>query len=259
MITIKKMNKISVLTLALPVLLLGIGCGKNSRHAEISGRYAQIDMASAGTVAGTIHFAGQAPARIKLDVSQDPGCVAAGGEPIYTEQYLVNDGKMANVFVYVKDGLGNKIYAPPASPVVVDQKGCRYVPHVVGVMAGQPVEVRNSDPTMHDVNVQPGPGGNPPSDASQAPHGAPLRRTFLKPETMIALRCAVHPWMEAYINVVAGPFFAVSDAQGHYLIRGLPPGTYTLVADQEMLGTQQQTVSVTAHQTSTADFTFSKK
>ena len=244
--------------LGLLFLLAVTGCQRSGSAAHPAQPYARIDMADSGTIAGTIHFSGEPPARLPIDVSQDPGCAAAHQPMEKSEQYVVNGGKLANVFVYVKDGLGNKVYAAAAAPVVIDQKGCRYVPHVIGAMAGQPVEVRNSDPTMHDVNVQPGDGGNTPSDGSQGPNGAPLRRIFDKPETMIALRCSVHPWMLAYINVAANPFFAVSDSQGHYLIRGLPPGRYTLAADQEKLGTQQQTVTVSAHRTAPADFTFSK-
>lgn len=252
-------KKTALLMVTAQALLLGVGCKRNAQTSESTGRFTRIDTATAGTIEGVIHFAGPAPQRVKIDVSQDPGCAAAGQPADMSQEYVVNDGKMANVFVYVKAGLDGKNYAPPSMPVVIDQKGCRYIPHVVGVMAGQPVEVLNSDPTMHDVNVQPGPGGNAPSDASQGPHGKPVWRTFSKPETMIALRCSVHPWMEAYINVAANPFFAVSDSHGHYVIRGLPPGIYTLAADQEQLGSQQQTVTVSAQQTSSADFTFSKK
>ena len=253
---IATMGRMAALALAAQMLLLGAGCKKSRPSPQPTGNYTQID-ANSGAIEGTIHYAGKAPVRVEIDMSQDPGC-AAGQGLNKSEEYVVNEGKMANVFVYVKAGLGNKIYAAPASPAIIDQKGCRYVPHVVGLMTRQPLEVRTSDPTMHDVNMQPAIGRNQPSDASQAPNGSPVRRTFSKPETMIPLRCSVHPWMQAYINVASNPFFAVSDAQGHYAIRGLPPGTYTLAADQEKLGTQQQTITVTAHQTAAADFTFGK-
>lgn len=183
----------------------------------------------------------------------DPGC---GNAPNTTEQYVVHDGNLANVFVYVKDGLGNRIYAVPSTPVVLDQKGCRYVPHVIGVRAGQPVEFRTSDPTMHDINVQPLFPGNPSFDLSEAPNGPPERRTFHQAETMIPVRCNTHPWMQAFINVAANPFFAISDSAGHYVIHGLPPGSYTLVAVQEKLGTKQQPIAVSAREITQADFTF---
>ncbi len=251
-------GRIFALALTAQILLLGVGCKKSPQTPQPAVQYTQIDAANSGAIEGTIHFAGKAPPRVVIDMSQDPGC-AAGQGLNKSEGYMVDDGKMANVFVYVKGGLGNKIYRAPSSPVIIDQKGCRYLPHVVGLMVGQPLEVRNSDPTMHDVNVQPGMGGgNQASDASQGPHGRPLQRTFSKPETMIALRCSMHPWMEAYINVASNPFFAVSDAQGHYVIRGLPPGSYTVAAAQENLGTQEQVITVASHQTTPADFTFSK-
>ena len=254
--TIKKIKGIFALAVAAGVLLPGLGCRNNQSTPPQTAHYSQIDTANSGAIEGTIHLAGKAPARVVINMAQDPGC-AAGQGLNKSEGYIVNDGKMANVFVYLKDGLGNRIYAAPASPVVIDQQGCRYLPHVVGLMVGQPLEVRNSDPTMHDVNVQPDPAsGNQASDGSQGPHGSPLRRTFSRPEPMIALRCSMHPWMEAYINVASNPFFAVSDAQGHYTIRGLPPGTYTVAADQENLGTQQQVVTVMAHQTAPANFAF---
>lgn len=244
---------------ALAVLLLAAGCKKSEVAKELkpSVTYSQIDMSTAGTVEGTIHYAKKAPPRIVIDMAQDPAC-AMSAEPNLSEEYVVNDGKMANVFVYVKDGLGNRIYPAPNTPVVIDQKGCRYIPHVIGVMAGQPVEFRTGDPTMHNINVQPSGAGNPSFDISQPPNSQPLRHTFAHPETMIPVRCNNHPWMQAYINVAANPFYAVSNAQGQFVIHGLPPGTYTLVAQQEKLGPLEQTITVTSQKTTKADFTFGK-
>jgi plastocyanin len=218
----------------------------------------QIDPATAGTVTGTIHFAGTAPKRIPIDMSQDPVCTFSHTENL-TEQYVVNNGDLANVYVYIKDGLGNRIYAAPAAPVVMDQKNCRYIPHVIAVMAGQPVEFRTSDNTMHNVHILPQESGNQSSDVSQGPMGAPERRTFKSPEAMIEVRCNNHPWMSAFINVAANPFYAVSDAEGHFQITGLPPGNYTLAAVQEKLPEQTATITVAPHQTTTASFTFAVK
>jgi plastocyanin len=180
-----------------------------------------------------------------------------------SEEYVVNDGKMANVFVSVTSGLGDTVYAPSNTPVVLDQKGCRYVPHVIGVQVGQPVEFRNSDPTMHNIHMEPQVAGNQPFDISQGPAtgagAGGVRHVFTKAETMIPVRCNNHPWMQAYINVADNPFFAVSDAGGHYSITGLPPGVYTLTAVQEQLGKQQATVTVTAHGVAMSDFHFGGK
>jgi plastocyanin len=222
--------------------------------------YSRIDPATAGVVEGVIHFDRAAPKRIEIDMAQDPACAMAGGTNL-SEGYVVDDGKMANVFVSVTSGLGDKVYAPSSAPVVLDQKGCRYVPHVIGVQVGQPVEFRNSDPTMHNIHMEPQVAGNQPFDISQAPSvsgtsAGGVRHVFTKAETMIPVRCNNHPWMQAFINVADNPFFAVSDASGHYSITGLPPGVYTLTAVQEQLGKQQATVTVTAHGVATSDFHF---
>lgn len=220
---------------------------------------AQINPTTAGTVTGTIHFVGKAPAPIAIDMAQDPACSFATKETNYTEQYVVHDGKLVNVFIYIKSGLGNKIYSAPKTPVVLDQKGCRYVPHVIGVMVGQPVEFRNSDPTMHNVHIVP--PGDPNAagfDISQPPMGGTQQHVFRTPGLMIPVRCNNHPWMEAFLNVVDSPFFAVSDADGRFEITGLPPGNYTVVAVHEKLGSQTQTVTVDGHRTTNADFTFHK-
>jgi plastocyanin len=247
-------KRMAVLVVSAQFSLLAVGCKKSGDGASnhvVS--YSTVDPSTAGSVEGDIRFPATPPPSVPIDMTQDPGC---GKGPNTSEQYVVTDGNLANVFVYVRSGLGNRIYAPPAAPVVLDQKGCRYVPHVIGVMAGQPVEFRTSDPTMHDVNVQPSAAGNPPFDLTQAPNGAPLRHTFGQAETMIPVRCNNHPWMQAFINVAANPFFAISNSQGHYVIRGLPPGTYTLVAVQEKLGEKQQSITVSPHQAAEADFTF---
>jgi plastocyanin len=243
------------------LLALGTGCHRGAAPgSEASNNtqtaYTQIDPATAGAIEGTIHFAHKAPPRIEIDMAQDPAC-AMSGAPNYSEGYMVDHGHLANVFVYVKDGLGNKVYAAPTTPVVLDQKGCRYVPHVIGAMVGQQVEFRNSDPTTHNVNVQ-SVGGNTPFDISQPPNAGTIRHTFAKPELMIPVRCNNHPWMLAYINIAPNPFFAVSDQDGHFIINGLPPGVYTIVADHEKLGEQQASVTVTSHATAKLDFTYGK-
>jgi plastocyanin len=207
---------------------------------------------------------GKAPQRIEIDMAQDPACAMSPygknlTEAIVSQNDGAKGGKLANVYVYVKDGLGNKVYAAPSAPAVLDQKGCRYVPHVLAAMVGQPIEFRNSDPTMHNVHMQPTVGGNQQFDISQPPNGGTTRHAFAKPELMIPVRCNNHPWMEAFLNIAPNPFFAVSGSDGHFAIRGLPPGTYTLVALQQQLGEQQATVTVATHGVTKTDFNFRTK
>lgn len=238
------------------LLVMAAGCKKQAAGTGTTAQpaFTTIDWANAGTIEGTVHYDKTPPKRILIDMSQDPACGL--GPANYSEQYVVNHGGFANVFIYVKDGLGNKVYAPPSQPVDIDQKNCRYVPHVIGVMAGEPVRFTNSDPTMHNIHITPTVPANQAVDISQAPNAGPDERTFHAPELMIPVRCNNHPWMQAFINVAANPFFAVSDASGRYTIKGLPPGTYTLVADQEQLGQKIATVTVGAKQTATQDFTY---
>lgn len=219
-----------------------------------------LDPATLGAVSGTVHFSGKPPERIRIDMSQDPVCSMMGGDN-FAEQYVVHDGKLANVYVYIKDGPAAAMSAPATTtaPVVLDQIGCRYVPHVIAIMRGGAVEFRNSDGTMHNIHTMPTVAANKEIDVSQGPKGAPQVREFPQPEVMMPVRCNNHPWMNAFINVSANPFFAVTDANGHFEIKGLPAGTYTLAAVHEKMGEQDMTVTVKPHVTETATFTYSIK
>jgi plastocyanin len=167
---------------------------------------------------------------------------------------VVDNGDLANVFVYVKDGLDNYSFEPPKEPAKIDQQGCRYHPHVLGVMAGQTVEVVNSDPTTH--NIHPTPKDNREWNESQPPKAAPIDKSFARQEIMLPVKCNQHPWMKMYISVVKTPFFAVTDKDGKFEIKGLPPGTYTLAAVQEKLGEQDQKITIAPKGSQTVDFTF---
>lgn len=224
---------------------------------------APLDPATLGTLSGTIHFAGKPPERLKIDMSQDPVCAMTGGDN-YAEQYVVHDGKLANVYIYIKDGPPAAMAQPatetgPVPVVILDQIGCKYVPHVIAVMQGEPVWFKNSDGTMHNIHTMPTVPGNAPVDVSQGPNGAMNSKIFDKPEAMMPVRCNNHPWMNAFINVSATPYFAVSGADGHFEIKGLPAGTYTLAAVHEKLGEQTMTVTVAPQKTTKADFTYSMK
>ena len=237
------------------LLLAAAGCKKSSTSAAAPVKnYTTIDWANSGAISGTIHFTGKAPKPILIDMGQDPVCSLAPAN--YTQQYVVSGAGLENVFVYIKSGLGSKAYAPPSTPVVMDQKGCQYIPHVVGAMVGQPIQFTNSDGTMHNVHITPSNPANQAVDISEAPNGPSETRTLSAPELMVPVRCNNHPWMEAFINVVDNPFYAVSADKGTFTIKGVPPGTYTLVADQEQLGQKTATVTVQANKTTTVDFTY---
>ncbi len=253
-------NRQRFATIPVLIVLLGAGgCHKAASNASAGQVFSHVDAATAGSIEGVVYFDKPAPKRVEIDMAQDPACAMTGGTN-YSEAYVVNDGKLANVYVYVKDGLGNKVYPVAASSVVLDQKGCRYVPHVIAAQVGQQIEFRNSDNTMHNVHMEPvveDGSGNKAFDISQPPHGGTTEHSFDKAETMMTVRCNNHPWMEAYINVAPNPFFSVSDGAGHFSITGLPPGTYTLSAIQEKLGSHEATVTVSSHATAKTEFHFS--
>ena len=213
-----------------------------------------------GNVAGTITLIGKVPgATMTIDTSQDPACSLTGSGKLPVEQYVVKNGKLANVFLYVKSGPPQAMQAgsPSSRPVVLDQKNCQYVPHVIGVMQGGSVEFRNSDPTMHNVHTTPTELADPTIDISMGPRGAAQTRQFPRPEQMLPVRCNNHPWMNAFINVSPTPFFAVSDAGGHFELRGLPPGDYVLGAVQEKMGEKTINVTVKPNATASANLSFS--
>jgi len=244
-------------SLLLVGLILVAGCGKKEAPSEqpaakpeaAAAPAAKIDPATVATVSGVVKFDGTAPKPTKIDMSQDPACKGTNE----TETVEVDNGNLANVFVYVKDGASNYSFDVPKEPAKLDQQGCRYHPHVLGVMAGQTVEIINSDNTTH--NIHPSPKDNREWNESQPPKAAPLDKDFARQEVLIPVKCNQHPWMKMYIGVVKNPFFAVTGKDGKYQITGLPPGTYTIAAIHEKYGEVDQTVTVAAKDSKTQDFT----
>jgi len=233
----------------------GGGTSDSAGQGQPSGaRPAATDTADGpGVIAGSVRFDGTPPAPRPLRMDSDPKCVTEAGA---TSELLVvgpNNG-LRNAFVYVKDGLGTRTYAVPTTPVTLDQKGCRYIPHVFGVQVGQPLLISNSDTTLHNVNAAP--KDNRGFNFGQPASVPAVTRTFDKPEVMVPLRCDVHGWMNAYVGVVAHPFFAVTTDDGAFEIKGLPAGAYTLEAWHEELGTQTQSVTVDGQTPAKPTFSF---
>jgi plastocyanin len=209
---------------------------------------------SPASVTGIVKFQGTAPKPTRIDVSQDPLCAKAHSTPLTTEDIVVGpDSGLANVVVYVSDGLGAPTFQPPQQPAVLEQKGCQYKPHVLAVQSNQSINIINSDETTH--NIHPSPANNREWNMTQ-PHGMPLEKSFAREEVAIPVKCNVHPWMKGYIAVLKNPYFAVSDKEGRFSLKDLPPGSYTITAWQEKLGTSVQKITVGAGENKTVDFTF---
>ncbi|HEY6306515.1 MAG TPA: carboxypeptidase regulatory-like domain-containing protein, partial [Candidatus Angelobacter sp.] len=211
----------------------------------------KVDPATAGEIAGVVSFKGSGPELASLDMTQDPGCPTQL-QP--SDAFVMKNGRLANVVVYVKDGLPQGKFAVPSESVVLDQKGCRYVPHMLGLMSGQPLKILNSDTADHNIHDLP--RNNPEWNQSQMPTDPPIIKSFAHPEMMIPLQCNQHPWMRAYVSVMSHPYFAVSAADGSFLIKNLPPGEYTLAAVHEKFGEQTMKVKVSPKQSARADFSF---
>jgi len=211
------------------------------------------------TISGKVKFTGAKPAMPKIDMSEEPKCKAKyTAAPPTDEAVVVNaNGTLDNVFVYVKSGLPASYKAPaPAGPVTLDQDGCRYHPHVFGILVGQALAIKNSDGILHNIKAKG--TKNRPFNISQ-PTTMTSERTFTAPEVMVPLECNVHGWMHSWLGVLPHPFFSVSGSDGSFTIKGLPPGTYTVEAWHEKYGAQTATVTVAGSETKTADFSFAAK
>ncbi|MBI1872903.1 MAG: hypothetical protein HYS05_03315 [Acidobacteria bacterium] len=247
--------------LVLVGLLVGvIGCGGGSQAPSTSSAPAapagmKVDESKAGNVRGKVVLDGQAPKADAIKMNADPVCLKEAKSDNQTEFFVVGDGgALQNVFVYVKDGLGNYVFDTPTQPVVIDQKGCRYHPHVFGIRVGQPLEILNSDPTLHNIHAVP--KTNAEFNTGQPIQGMKTTHTFTTPEVMVPFKCDVHGWMNANLGVMTHPYFAVSDKGGAFELKTLPAGTYTIEAWHEKLGPQTQSVTIGPNETKEISFTF---
>lgn len=220
-------------------------------------------------IVGRVLFKGSAPAAKLIRMQQKPACVQNGSEPIYSEEMVLNpdpdislknsEGKsgLANVFVYIKEGLSQQSYAAPTEPVILDQHHCRYVPHVFGIQVGQTLKILNSDPTFHNVHAAA--KKNKAFNLGMSKAERVKTRAFDHVEVMISIRCNVHPWMSAYAGVLDHPFYEVSDSTGGYQIKALPAGEYKIAAWHELFGALEQNLTLIKAETKTMDFIFTRR
>jgi hypothetical protein len=256
------------LVLGFSLLALSSACGGGDKDdvkkgGEKTAAKKYVSKSDEGTITGTVAYNGTPPAPKKIDTSADAVC-GQKNPNLETDDNKVTNGKLANVFVYIKEGTladGSKIggleFEIPTEPVVLDQSGCHYVPHVLGIRANQTLKITNSDPTTH--NIHPSPKINEEWNQGQPAGGAALEKKFSRAEVLIPVKCNQHPWMKSYIGVLKHPFFAVSAADGTFTIKGVPPGTYTVVAWHEggANGTEQnKQVKVDAKGSVTTEFAF---
>lgn len=247
---------------ALPLALAAtFACGGGSSSSESAAPKSpagappgkRVDTGTAGRIAGRVVFEGAAPARAPLNTSTDSNC-ASLGKTIRDESVVVENGALENVFVYIKDGLGGYAFDVPSDPVELDQDGCAYVPHVLGLRVGQPLKVLNSDPTAHNVHAAA--SVNQQINTAQPFKGMAYTHSFPKPEVMVPFKCDIHPWMLAWVGVVEHPYFAVTARGGRFELKEVPPGTYTVEAWHEKFGTRTEKVTIGDKASKELTFTF---
>ncbi|MFQ5667663.1 MAG: carboxypeptidase regulatory-like domain-containing protein [Candidatus Binatia bacterium] len=222
--------------------LLLAGCHSSSAPTEKAIVPTPVNPATAGRIQVEVRYAETVPTPKAFDMRSAPRCAAAHPTPAYDQSLLVQEGRVANAVVWIKQGLEHWAFAPPATPVVIDQKGCLYAPHVAAAMVGQPVEFRNSDSAAHNIHAHP--HVVPAWNFMLGRKGASRTLSCDRPEVAIPIGCDIHPWMRGYLAVVANPYFAVTPADGSVTLRQVPPGSYVVAAWHEKLGTREQHVTL---------------
>jgi plastocyanin len=246
----------SIFAVLISVVVLISGCGSEQAPGATAPppNAKRVDASKAGNIAGRVTVEGTPPANEPIPMAADPVCARENSGGATFDTVGVDNGGLENVFVYVKDGLGDYYFDVPTDAVTLDQKGCRYTPHVLGLRVGQPLEIVNSDATMHNVHAVP--TVNREFNFSQHVTGMKERKTFTAREVMVRFKCDVHTWMSAYAGVLDHPYFAVTANGGQFQLKGLPAGTYTVEAWHEKLGTSSQRVTLGEKEDRNITFTF---
>ena len=251
----KYLSRLAVLS----VLACAAACGADvaDQPAPTVAPGKKVDLATAGSLSGTVRFDGTPPSNEILRTSTDKQCVLNAGPNPQSDAILVGaNGALKNAFVYVKSGLdAGYAFDAPAGPAQLNQHGCIYTPRVLGVRVGQAIEIINNDDTMHNVHALP--MVNQEFNKSQPKVNDRMSTVFTAPEVMVRFKCDVHGWMAAHVGVVDHPYFAVSDEAGQFEMKNLPPGSYTLEAWHEKFGRTTANVTITDKQAQTVAFSFS--
>jgi plastocyanin len=226
---------------ALVALALAVACGGDGGKPRAR-TPTPLDHATTGSIAGQVFIDGPTPAMGTINFGSFGECASQHDGPVPTGDLLVHDGKVHNAFVYVQDGLGDRVFAVPDTPVEIDQKGCLYAPRVAGAQVDQAVRYVNSDALLHNVHGTP--KDSSAWNVSLPRQGAERQIRVDHPEVMVSVRCDLHPWMQGWLGVVDHPYFAVTDADGRFALRDVPPGDYTLAVWHEKLGTKTTRVTV---------------
>ena len=259
-----KVKPVLLIAAAMSFGVVMISCGGGSSTtseqpaggAPAAGGGTAVDASTAGTVTGTIKLDGTAPKMKVINMAAEPACAKIhASAPAMTEDVVPGDGgTLQNVIVYLKGDFSQYKLDVPTAPAMINQMGCQYQPHVLALMANQPLQVVNSDMTTH--NIHPVPKNNREWNESQPPGSQPINQSFAREEIAVPVKCNVHPWMKAYIGVIGTPYFQVTGKDGSFALKNVPPGTYTVEAWHESLGTQEQMVTIGPKESKAVTLTF---
>jgi hypothetical protein len=250
----KSFPRVCVLFIACMMVIAGCG-GEKKEAPRPAAQPQKSEAQQPGNLTCVARLEGPVPEMAAVKMNADRKCVSLHAKPVHFQTVIANRaGMLENVFVYVKEGLGSRTYSAPASPVEIDQKGCMYEPHVMGIQVNQPLLIVNSDPVLHNIHALP--KINSQFNVAQPVKGMKTEKVFTKPEVMVEMKCDVHSWMRAYIGVVNNPFYSVTDSAGACELKGLPPGQYVISAWHERYGAQERQVTVAPGESKKIEFTF---